>query len=201
MSYNWSSVIGEANEPTGSGTLYLTVNSKQVEVRSNVSQGIVTFDITKYVIAGTNNIQVKVMDMYGTTGINVSTINAVTLELTSDFNADLSYTGTINYTYTPYGDVDKTVYFVVDGKNKGTQRVKSTGESQTFQLSNLGHGSHNLEVYFVSVINGVAVRSNSLFYDLIYYVPGNTTPIIASTFNELEQEQFILQYPLSCIYL
>ena len=191
LSINWSSTIGEDNSPTGNGTMYLTVNSKQVEVRSNVEQGIVTFDVTKHIIAGSNNIQVKVLDMYGTTGITVSTVNAVTLELKSDFNADLSYTGVINYTYTPYGDLDKTVYFVVDGKNLGTQRVKSTGESQTFQIKDLSHGSHSLEVYFIAVVGGVAVKSNSLYYDLIYYKAGNKTPIIASTFNELEQEQFI----------
>lgn len=191
LSFLWTSTIGEANEPTGTGTLYLTVNSKQVEVRANVAQGLVTFDVTKYIVAGANNIQIKALDMYGTTGIAVSTLTAVTLDLKSTFNADLSYTGTINYTYTPYGDVDKTVYFIVDGKNKGTQIVKSTGESQTYQLSDLGHGSHTLEVYFTAVIGGETVKSNSLFYDLIYYVQGNTTPIIASVFNDFEQEQFI----------
>lgn len=191
LAINWSSTIGEDKSPTGAGTLYVTVNAKQVEVRANVSQGIVTFDITKYIIAGSNTVQVKILDMYGTTGVTVGTLNAVTLELTSDFNANLAYTGTINYTYTPFGDVTKTVCFEIDGKLKGTQIVKSTGESQTFQLSNLGHGSHNLEVYFTAIIGGAVVRSNSLFYDLIYYVPGNTTPIIASTFTDTEQEQFI----------
>ena len=191
LTVNWSSTIGEDKSPTGAGTLYLTVNAKQVEVRSNVEQGLVTFDVTKYIIAGTNNIQVKVLDMYGTTGITVSTVNAVTLELKSDFNADLSYTGTINYTYTPYGDVEKTVYFVVDGTTRGSQKVKSTGESQTYQLSGLSHGSHTFEVYFTAIVGSSIVRSNSLFYDLIYYIPGNTTPIIASTFNAFEQEQYI----------
>lgn len=191
LSFNWSSTIGEEKEPTGAGTLYLTINSKQVEVRSNVAQGIVTFDVTKYITAGTNTIQAKVLDIYGTTGTAVSTITAVTLELKSDFNADLSYTGTINYTYTPYGDIDKKVYFIVDRETKGTQIVKSTGESQTFQLSNLGHGSHTLEVYFEAMIGTEVVKSNTLFYDLIYYIPGNTTPIIASTFNTFEQEQYI----------
>lgn len=191
LTVNWSSTVGEDKEPTGAGTFYLTVNSKQVEVRSNVPQGLVTFDVSKYIIAGSNNIQIKVLDLYGTTGITVSTVNAVSLELQSDFNADLAYTGTINYTYTPFGDVTKTVYFVIDGSTFGTQTVKSTGESQTFQISKLSHGSHKLEVYFTSYVGGDLVKSNVLIYDLIYYVPGNTKPIIASTFSELEQEQYI----------
>lgn len=191
LTVNWSSTVGEDKEPTGAGTFYLTVNSKQVEVRSNVPQGLVTFDVSKYIIAGSNNIQIKVLDLYGTTGITVSTVNAVSLELQSDFNADLAYTGTINYTYTPFGDVTKTVYFVVDGSTFGTQTVKSTGESQTFQISKLSHGSHKLEVYFTSYVGGDLVKSNVLTYDLIYYTPGNTKPIIASTFSDLEQEQYI----------
>ena len=191
LTVNWSSTIGEDKSPTGAGTLYLTVNAKQVEVRANVPQGLVTFDVSKYIIAGSNNIQIKVLDLYGTTGVTVSTVNAVTLELQSDFNADLAFTGTINYTYTPYGDVTKNVYFVVDGATIGTQVVKSTGESQTFQISKLSHGSHKLEVYFTSYVGGDLVKSNVLIYDLIYYVPGNTKPIIASTFSALEQEQYI----------
>ena len=90
LTVNWSSTVGEDKEPTGAGTFYLTVNSKQVEVRSNVPQGLVTFDVSKYIIAGSNNIQIKVLDLYGTTGITVSTVNAVSLELQSDFNADLA---------------------------------------------------------------------------------------------------------------
>lgn len=55
----------------------------------------------------------------------------------------------------------------------------------------MSHGSHTLEVYFTVVINGELVTSNKLFYDLVYYVEGNTTPIIVSTFTDLKQEQYI----------
>jgi hypothetical protein len=152
---------------------------------------VVEFDLSPYLIAGSNNVQVKVLDAYGTTGVLVRTTTAVTLELKSSFNANLNYTGSINYTYVPYGDVEKTVYFVVDGTIHGSQIVKSTGESQTYRIANLSHGSHTLEVYFTAVINGETVTSNKLFYDLIYYVSGNSTPIIASTFNQFNQEQYI----------
>jgi hypothetical protein len=80
---------------------------------------------------------------------------------------------------------------MVDGKKYGTQIVKSTGESQTFSIRNLTHGSHKVEVYFTANINGETVKSNTLVYDLVYYIPGNSTPIIVSTFNNLEQEQYI----------
>lgn len=189
---NWSSVIGDNKEQTGNGSIYLIVNNKQVEVLANQAQGEVTFNLTKYIIAGANNIQVKVIDAYGGTSLTVSTINGVTLELKRGaFDANRNFYEPINFTYVPYGDVDKTVYFIVDGEQKGTQTVKSTGESQTYTITGLTHGAHTLEVYFKSIVNGFEVKSNTLFYDLIYYTPGNTTPIIASTFKEFEQEQYI----------
>lgn len=191
VSINWSSTIGENKEPTGEGTIYVTVNNKQVLVLPNKPQGKVEFDLAPYLIAGSNNIQIKVLDAYGTTCVLVKTTNAVTLELKSSFNANLNYTGAINYTYVPYGDVSKTVHFIIDGKEIGTQSVSATGEQQTYRITGLTHGSHTLEVYFTAVIASELVTSNTLFYDLVYYAEGNTTPIIVSTFNQLEQEQYI----------
>lgn len=187
----WSSVMGDDKVPTGNGTLYLSVNNKQVDVKANQAQGEITFDVTKYLVAGNNTIQIKVLDAYGTTGVTVGTINAITLELKSVFDGNLSYSGVINFTYIPYGDVEKTVYFEIDGEQHGTQTVASTGESQTYRISGLTHGAHALDVYFTATVSGEIVTSNVLHFDLIYYVPGNETPIIASAFNELEQEQYI----------
>lgn len=54
------------------------------------------------------------------------------------------------------------------------------------------HGSHTLKVYFTCEIDGEEVRSNELYYDIIYYKPGNLTPIIASTFiSPAEKEQYV----------
>ena len=188
---NWSSTIGENKEPTGDGTLYLTVNNKQVLVLPNQKQGLIELNLSPYLIAGNNNVQIKILDAYGTTGILVRTTAAVTLELKSNFNSALNYTGAINYTYVPYGDVEKIVHFIIDGEEIGTQVVNATGEQQTYRITGLSHGSHNLEVYFTAVIAGDTVASNKLFYDLVYYAEGNTAPIIVSTFNQLEQEQYI----------
>ena len=192
LSMNWTSVIGEPPEPTGPGTIYVAVNNKQVIVKPNQAQGLVTFDIGPYLTSGNNSIKVTVLDAYGTQGIKVSTINAVTLELTSNFNYNLNFTDAINYTYTPWGNVDKRVHFIVDGAETGTQLVKSSGEQQTYRITGLHHGSHTLKVYFTAEIDGEEVTSNELFYDLVYYEAGNTTPIIVSAFDDTEErEQYI----------
>lgn len=191
----WSSTIGDEKEPTGNGSLYLFVNNKQVEVKPNQPQGICNFDVTKYIIAGTNVIQIKVLDSYGTSGTTVGTINAVTLELRSSFNANLVYplegTPGINFTYTPFGDIEKTVHIFVDGIECGTQVVKSTGEQQTFYISPLSHGDHEIKAHFTATIDGQEVSSNEIKYAVIYRIAGNKKPIIASDFSDLEQEQYI----------
>jgi hypothetical protein len=156
-----------------------------------VDQGYVTIEAGDYLASGENIIQFKIVDMYSANTVLIGSVNGVTLTLESTFNYKLPYTGTINYTYIPYGNIDKKVYFIIDGKEYGTQNVKATGESQTFQITGLSHGSHTLEVYFTANINGVNVKSNTLFYDLIYYSSGNNTPIIASDFRNFEQEQYI----------
>ena len=188
---NWSSVIGEDYTPTGDGTIYLTVNGKQVETRPKQHQGEVEFDISKYLISGDNNIQVKVLDMYGTTGVTVGIINGVALKLNSNFDSSLAFYDKIDYTYTPVGNVDKKVFFEVDGKPYGEQIVKSSNELITYTVRGLSHGAHTLRVYFEAVISGQTIQSNELFYDLTFVQAGNKTPIIASDFNAFKQEQYI----------
>ena len=63
FSVTWSSTVGDAQEPTGDGTFYVSVNDKQVLVLPNKSQGIVELDLSNYLIAGANNIQIKILDV------------------------------------------------------------------------------------------------------------------------------------------
>jgi hypothetical protein len=58
--------------------------------------------------------------MYGTTGITVGIINGVALKLSSNFNSALAFYNKIDYTYTPVGNVEKKVFFEVDGTLYGT---------------------------------------------------------------------------------
>ena len=187
----WSSVIGEDRKPTGAGTMYLIINGRQIETRAKQSQGEVEFDITNYLVSGDNNVQVKVLDMYGTTGITVGIIEGKSLKLTSNFDSSVAFYNKIDYTYTPIGDVTKKVFFEVDGNLYGNQEVKSSNELITYTISGLSHGAHTLKVYFEAEVGGQTIQSNELFYDITYVQAGNYTPIIASDFNAFKQEQYI----------
>lgn len=179
--------------PTGPGNVAVYVNDKKVISRA-CDQGYAYFEVTQFMAAGDNIVKVVVTDMYGTTEQVVGLISAVALSIESNFDYSMPYTGNIAYRYIPFGAVEKDVVFIVDDNTpnrvESHQRVKSTGEQQTFMIRNLTHGSHTLTVYMKAMIDGVEVLSNELFYDLIYYKAGERTPIIASEFRSKVQYQY-----------
>lgn len=183
----WSST--RDGDSTGSGTMYIYVNDSLVE-KKTVKQGLVSTDISSAILSGSNKIEVKVTDAYSTSKNLIGQITGVTLQLTSSFEDDISYTGAITYTYVPVGDIEKTVYFIIDGVEQGHETIKTTGEQCAHVLPAMAHGAHNLEVYFTATLDGDLVKSNTLTYDLICYEIGNNTPIIASLFNTTEIEQY-----------
>lgn len=171
--------------------MYLYINDELVSKKA-VKQGQIDYDVTQYLASGENKIEFKVTDAYSTSSNLIGNITGVSLKLTSAFEDDISYTGDITYIYTPVGNISKTVHFLVDGVEVGTDIVKTTGEQCTHMLKAMSHGAHTLQVYFTAVLDGEEVRSNTLKYDLITYESGNYTPIIASTFDaESEQEQYV----------
>lgn len=171
--------------------MLLYINDELVSKKA-VKQGQIDYDVSAYLKSGDNKIEFKVTDAYSSSTNLIGNITGVSLKLTSSFEDDVSYTGDITYTYTPIGDVKKTVHFIVDGEDVGTDTIKTTGEQCTHMLKAMSHGAHTLQVYFTATLDGEEVSSNTLKYDLITYESGNTTPIIASTFDaESEQEQYV----------
>ena len=175
----WSSV--EDNMPTGDGMAEIVVNGNR-KVSRGISQGLVELDLTKYLIQGTNLVEITITDVYENTRTIKYTINAVSLSLSSYFSDETPYTGEISYSYVPVGEVLKTMYFLVDGEEIGTADVTASNREQPFTIPAQAHGSHTFEVYFTAEIDGETVESNHLFYDLICYEETETTPIIGCSF-------------------
>ena len=183
---SWSSV--EDGMSTGAGSLAIYV-SGAVKHTSNVEQGAFRFNVAPYLINGKNTVRVSVSDVYGNTKSIVYTINVVVLTITSTFDGGIAYNGAIVYTYTPMGSMEKTIYFVLDGKQIGTATVFTSGREQNFTIPAQTHGSHKFEVYYETTIDGQIIPSNKLVYDLICIEEGNSTPIISSTFNKTSMVQ------------
>lgn len=187
INISWSSV--EDDLPTGNGTLKVTSNGV-VKLTREIAQGNVEVEVGKFLSVGENEVDIIITDAYGQRRTIKYTITAVSVSISSYFVDSEAYTGDIPYSYIPVGAIEKTVHFLVDGKEIGTQVVTASNREQPYTIPAQAHGSHTLEVYFTGEIDGSDVESNHLFYDLICYEDGNTTPIITTTFKTESIKQY-----------
>ena len=187
ISLTWTSL--EDDLATGNGTLKVTINGL-LKTTQDVAQGAVTVDISKYLATGANMVKVNITDVYGNSRTINYSVSVVDVSVSSTFDAGVPYTGPITYTYTPVGNVTKTMHFVVDDKELGTAEVSASGRQQSYVIPAQTHGAHSLLVYFTAVVDGVEISSNELYYELICTVAGEDAPIITSSYRDTKAEQY-----------
>lgn len=187
ISVIWSSLEDEL--PTGNGTLKVTINGL-VKTTQDVAQGAVTVDIGKYLSTGANMVKVNITDAYGNGRTINYSVSVVDVSVSSTFDASVPYSGPITYTYTPIGNVVKTMHFILDGTQIGTAEVSASGRQQSYVIPAQSHGAHSLLVYFTAVVDGVEIKSNELYYELICTMSGEDAPIITSTYRGGTAEQY-----------
>lgn len=188
LSFTWSSL--EDGVSTGPGAMTVKVGGV-LRHSAQVDQGPVEIDVSNFLSTGSNAIRVGVSDVYGNSRTIAFTINVITLTLASSFDPNIAYTGSIAFPYVPTGAIEKTVHFVLDGVEIGHTVTSISGRQQSFTIPAQAHGSHTFHVYFDAVIDGETVPSNGLYYDIICLEEGNTTPIITSSFRDVEAEQYV----------
>ena len=187
ISIQWSSV--EDGMATGDGTIRITVN-EVVRSTYQIQQGSVSVDLKQYLGAGQNKVKVRVSDTYDQGKTITFNITSIDLSVSSTFDATTVYSAPISFPYTPVGAVEKTVHFILDGTQIGTQVTSVSGRQMSYTIPAQSHGAHTLRVYFEAVINNETVRSNELYYEFIYVEPLNNTVIITSSFNDTTQPQY-----------
>lgn len=189
LTLTWSST--EDGQPTGNGSLQVFVNNS-LKRTANIEQGQLTLDVTSYLNVGSNAVRIRISDIYGKSRNIIFNVRAVELTITSNFDVSGTFVaGTrFDYTYTPNGALDKTVHFIVDGREVGTSVVTTSGRQQSYTLPSMVHGSHTLLVYFTAEIDGETVSSNELYYDLIVVNSQSNVPIITSDFRRTTVSQY-----------
>ena len=186
---NWTSI--EDNLPTGDGALQISVNGA-IKTTQGIQQGNINIDLGNYISTGSNVVKVKISDVYG----NARTINfnimVVSLSISSTFDTTMTYDSGISFPYIPIGgnNLLKTVYFILDGRQIGTQQTTLSGRQLTYIIPKQSHGSHSLKVYFESEINGEIVTSNELYYEFTAIDENSQDTIITSSFNKTTANQY-----------
>lgn len=170
-----------SSEDDNGGTAYIYVGGNLKGTFSIIS-GENTINIGQYIGEGTNEVKLTCVDVYSNSKSLSYVVNAISLKITSTFDDSQTYSGDINVRYIPYGAVEKTIHFIVDGVDT-TVVVSETGKQQTQVLSAMYHGSHLLKIYATAVISGSEVKSNELLFDLLCIEESATTPMIASAYS------------------
>lgn len=142
-------------------------------------QGENDFDLTNYVNVGTQKLYLTVVDDGGSSVIRSWTIQIVDVRLESNFSDKYSVNvgQTANFTYTPYGAVQKTVHFKLDGVETTTTTTAS-GTLQNYVIPAQTYGSHLLEVWITAEINKSTIETKHIYKDIIWYDENRTEAVI-----------------------
>lgn len=183
----WSSLEDEM--PTGNGVMKVTVNGI-VKAMLDIPQGAVTADLGPYLSVGSNAVRIQVSDAYENSRTINFNINAIEASMNSTFDSGTAFDGIITFTYVPVGAISKTVHILLDGKEIAMVTTTSSGRQMSYTIPAQKHGAHTLEAYFDATVNGQTIESNHLYYEIICVESLNTTPIIATSF----QNETVAQY-------
>lgn len=170
-----------SSEDDGNGTAYIYVGGV-LKGTATIVTGDNVLDISGYIGEGTNEVKLTCMDIYSNSKSLSYTANAINLKITSTFDDTQIYSGDINVRYIPYGAVEKTIHFVVDGADT-TAIVSETGKQQTQVIPAMYHGAHLLKIYATATIGETEVKSNELLFDVLCVEDGATMPLISSAYS------------------
>ena len=176
LRYNYSST-DEEGQDDGPGIATLSINNIR-KLSYSIPQGPSELDITSYLSAGENTVRIQVENSEGSKKTLIYTVNVISLSLTTTFNALDLYQGVIAFPYTVSGQGEKTVYFILDGKQIGTEIVSSSGRSRVYSIAALPDGPHILRAYAEVATDSGIVKSNELQIGFLCYTSSTTSQLI-----------------------
>ena len=179
LEYTYSSTDTDGEEIDGTYTWKLGKNT--IIGTGSCIQGTNRFDVTDFVSVGTQKLTLTVVDDGGSVSVKTWTVQIVDVRLESAFSDKITYTAgnAVNFSYTPYGAVSKTVHFILDGEELESVVTSASGISQSYSLPAQSHGAHLLECYITAQINDtVTVETDHIFRDIIWYDEASSVPVI-----------------------
>ena len=188
IEYTWSSV-DNVGDSTGVGTAVWKIDNTTVSTLT-VGQGKNSIDLTEYLKTGTNSIRLSITDSVGTLSTKTWTVTIVDFKLESSFDDTLFYSDEVSFRYIPYGNINKTVHFVLDGKELESVNTSASGRQLSYVLTKQSHGAHLLKVYMTATVNNQAIKSDAIIKDIIWVDPDDRTPIIGCSMQEFTAKQY-----------
>lgn len=179
ISYSSTDTDGELVD----GTYTWRIGTTTIAAGSLV-QGTNTFDLTEHCSVGTQKLILTVTDEGGSVAVKSWTVQIVDVRLESAFSD--RYTNplgrSVNFTYTPYGAVSKTVHFKLDGVELESVVTSASGTLQSYTLDPQTHGSHLLECWITATVNSTNIETEHIFKDIIWYDEESSSPVIGCAY-------------------
>ncbi len=164
---NFTFTSTESGIETGAGLCTITVGS-DIKYTASIKQGSNSIEISEYLADGDNIVTLTVTDAFGNARSLVYSVNLINLRLSSVFDdSQIFKESDITFKYTPYGLIDKTIHFILDGEEIHQESIAESAKQQTYIIPKQSHGVHPLIVYATATIQGTLVRSEELRYNII----------------------------------
>ena len=183
-----------SGDDIGQGNVTWKLGNKVIKTET-VYTGKNKSDLTEYFsVASDQKLTLIINDDIGTTQQKIWYVSVVDVKLESTFDDTRKYTANspVAFTYTPYGAVDKTVHFLMDGEEIATKTSAkaAAGLSDSYTISAKPHGTHLFEVYMTATINNNDIESNHIVKDIIWYDETANIPVIATIQQEFTARQY-----------
>lgn len=163
----------------------------KIVATETVIAGENSFNATDYILVGSHKVNLTVIDDAGSLVSKNWTVQKIDVRLESSFNDKLTYPiAPVSFDYTPYGAISKDIHFILDGKEVGKVTTLASGIPTAYELPAQNHGSHLLEAYITTEVNGNSIKSNSVVKDIIWYDSNSTYPVIGCTQQKFTVRQY-----------
>ena len=161
--------------PLVSSTSGLILGDHSVTLAASYTQEVGD-EATPVTIQSTKKWIVKITEMY----------------LTSSFEDANTKPGNVPFTVTVFGDLNKTIHYNFNGQEDWMkiENASLSNYDYTITIPKQNHGNYPLEVYLTADVNGETIKSNSLFYDIMFTDENINLPIIRAVLRTGKGQQY-----------
>ena len=107
-------------------------------------------------------------------------VKVTQMYLESSFDDSGIKTGNVPLTVTVYGDLNKTIHYKFNGVDDWMviENASLSNYDYSISIPKQSHGNYPLEIYLTAEVNNKTIRSDSLFYDIMFIEENFSIPVI-----------------------